>query len=250
MMPEIATGTFIPLHAVKPDPEESDWTPPEDLNVANVDVVDSSADQGWQWLARASKDQPVDHMDRQDGISHALDTILGELEGEISRLNAEGALLFGQSRYDEAATRAEEGKRLQGFREKFHGLREEWLALGTHSESRASPDLQQRPKRIGNERIPPVRKKFSVVLGDGEIIMEDTAAGTFAKCIARIGVEKVKALDLRFSGRPLLMGEPGKDRWKVEGYYFDTRTTAAQKRKLLRAISEGTGVPLEVVISE
>lgn len=249
-MPEIATGTFIPLHEVKPDPEESDWTPPDDLNVADVGVADSSANHGEQGLASASKGQPENHLDRQDRVSRALDTILGELEGEVGRLNAEGALLFGQSRYDEAATRAEEGKRLQGFREKFSNLRAEWLSLGTHSGSRPSPNLPQGPKSIRNERTPAVRKKFSVVFGDGEIITEETAAGTFAKCITKIGVEKVKALDLRFSGRPLLMDEPGKDRWKVEGYYFETRTTAAEKRKLLRAISEGTGVPLEVVTSE
>jgi hypothetical protein len=249
-MPEIATGTFTPLHEIKPDPDESDWIPPDDLNVADVGVPDHSVERGGPGLASAPTGQPVNHPDRQDRISRALDTILGELEGEVGRLNAEGAQLFGQSKYDEAATRAEEGKRLQGFREKFSNLRAEWLSLGTHSGSRASPNPQLGPKGIGNERTPTVRKKFSVVFGDGEKIMEDTAAATFAKCIARIGVEKVKALDLRFNGRPLLLDEPGKDRWKADGYYFDTRTDAAQKRKLLQAISEGTGVPLEVVTSQ
>lgn len=249
-MPEIATGTFIPLHEVKPDPNESDWIPPDDLNGTDVSAPDFTGDQWEPGLAGAPTLQPVNDLDRQDGISRALDAILGELEGEVSRLNAEGAQLFGQSKYDEAARRAEEGKRLQGFREKFSHLRAEWLSVGSHSRHRASPNPQHVPKLTGNERPPTVRKKFSVVFGDGDIIMEDTAAGTFAKCIARIGVEKVKALDLRFSGRPLLLGEPGKDRWKVEGYYFETRTTAAEKGKLLRAISERTGVPLEVVTSE
>lgn len=249
-MPEIATGTFIPLHEVKPDPNESDWIPPDDLNDTDVGVPDAKGDQWEPRLAGAPTPQPVNHLDRQDRISRALDTILDELEGEVGRLNAEGAQLFGQSKYDEAARRAEEGKRLQGFREKFSNLRAEWLSVGSHSGNSASLNPRQGPKGTGNERAPMVRKKFSVMFGDGQTIMEDTAAGTFAKCIERIGVEKVKALDLRFSGRPLLLGEPGKDRWKVGGYYFETRTTAAEKSKLLRAISERTGVPIEVVTSE
>lgn len=248
-MPNIATGTFSPLHEVKPNPEESDWAPPTDLPVA--EEISRAMTTGAEDLEDANfpSDQILDRPVGKDKVSTALAIILGELEGESRRLNAEGADLFGQSRYLEAAMRAEEGKKLQDFWQKAVELRTAWLSIRKSSSLPKSLVPSGTPSGPAADRIAGVRKKFSVVFEDGDVIMEDTAAGTFAKCISRIGTEKVKELDLRFSGRPLLLEEAGKDRRPVDGYYFDIRTTAEEKRRLLRAISERTGVRLEVVVS-
>jgi hypothetical protein len=249
-MPNIATGTFSPLHEVKPNPEESDWAPPTDLPVA--EEISRSMTTGSEDLEDADfpTDQILDRPVGKDKVSTALAIILGELEGESRRLNAEGADLFGQSRYLEAAIRAEEGKKLQDFRQKVIDLRAAWLSVGKSGGLREFHVLSATPADAGSGRRAGVRRKFSVVFEDGDVIMEGTAVGTFAKCISRIGVERVKELDLRSVGLPLLLDDAGKDRWPVEGYYVDTRTTAEQKRELLRVISERTGVRLEVVISE
>jgi hypothetical protein len=248
-MPNIATGTFSPLHEVRPNPEESDWAPPTDLPVAEEITRAMTTESEDSEEADFPTNQILDRPVEKDKVSIALAVILGELEGEARRLNAEGADLFGQSRYLEAAMRADEGKKLQDFRQKAIDLRSAWLNIGKSAGGSEFQVSSATPAGAGSGRDRGLAKKFSVVFDDGDVIMEETAIGTFAKCISRIGMEKVKALNLRSKGRPLLLNEGGAHSFPVQGYYVSTRTSAEEKRSLLRTISELTGVRLDVVIS-
>lgn len=241
-----AKGTFSPTRGVIPDPNEPDWIPPTDIpteeEIEHSQVIDSGSPSSFVVPSANRKARLVGG----DSISQALVAILGDLEKEIRRLNAEGADLFGRSQYVEAAKTAENGKLLQIFRDKVLGLKSEWLSVGSAKARGASIQSAQ---AMGNStrRVP---KKLTVVFDDGEIIEEDTAARTFAKCISRIGVERIKSLGTLLNGRPLLLETAGRDRSPVDGYFFDTRTTAQEKRKLLATIGEVTGVGLKVMISE
>jgi hypothetical protein len=87
-------GTFIPIGQLLPDPSEGDWTPPEDLLLANSTEQSFASKPYTVEGALAQKIRSRSTVDSVDQVSSSLAEILDTLSVLMERLNVEGAELF------------------------------------------------------------------------------------------------------------------------------------------------------------
>ena len=96
------------------------------------------------------------------------------------------------------------------------------------------------------------RGSLVVTLPDGEKIDHNIAATTFAEVIEKLGIERVRRLEHRLNGIPLISTSyyPQRGQRRVEQYYVTTFSNNIQKKRLLEEIATGLGERLEVEIVE
>ena len=249
-MNEDSKGTFSPIGQLLPDPNEPDWNPPDDLPTA--DSIETSflsesetveASQGTKVTTRSS-------VNSDDQIAASLGEMLNTISSMVERVNAEGAELFKNSKYIEATQKADHGKALSSVREKLLSIQREWaqvsLTMGAVKNSR--------PSQKFNEITPNQRqasKKVSVIFEDGTVISGGSAADVFVRTIATLGLNKVQKLGIMRYGIPLVSDEKP-ERYTslhIDGLYVLTHFNTADKRTILKKVSDLSGVNFKVVIS-
>ncbi len=109
------------------------------------------------------------------------------------------------------------------------------------------------PRSDANRPIdatPTTRGRLRVFI-DGETIGKPTAAETFARAIAKIGIERVKTLHKRLSGIALIETQAAEDyhnQFRIGGYYICTHSNTAEKKRLLEEIGRTLDISLRVEI--
>lgn len=225
-------GTFTPVHGVLPNPSEPDWDEPTDLGAGGNESspIDPLPEQG----ALTSADQLIS----------ALQTIKEILEQKIDSLNERGAELFKESNYAEAQKKAEQGKTLAHFKSKAEDLHKDWLFV--------SKDIFLDNEVKGYESQNGTRKrkapqKLIVHFENDDRIFENSAAETFSRAIAKIGISRVEGLGIKRLNHPLVSLSPP-DKYQsnfVDGHYIVTHFSTEDKRRLLLEIGERLGVSIQ-----
>jgi hypothetical protein len=225
-------GAFMPVHKVLPNSSEPDWDEPTDL--------DASQDE-----AETLEDQPEHGGESPaDQLIAALLKIKTILDENIEDLNRKGSELFKSSNYAEAQKKAEQGKSLANLQLKAEDLYRDWLLISKEIFS----DSRSHKKEISNGvRKRRTAQKLIVQFSDGERIFENSAAETFSKSIAKIGVSKVKNLGIKRLNNPLVSLNPPQKYQSTlaDGYYITTHFSTEDKRRLLLEIGEQLGVSLQ-----
>ena len=110
------------------------------------------------------------------------------------------------------------------------------------------PDLDpiDAPKR--RSKKPATR--LSVTMPDGTTIEEKRASNTFGEVIGRLGVQRVKDLNIEVNGRDLISTSeaPSQQQYELKGHYIITSTATQTKKSLLEEIASGLDVSLKVEI--
>lgn len=182
-----------------------------------------------------------------DGVNEAFELIITELESVTRQLNSEGARAFAESRYADAESLSDTGKRLDGFRGKLSELRTEWntdFDLKTRqrvipTSSDGTPRSVVRPRPSNRMRAPSSR--IRITMPDGEVISFHKANEAMAAAIEKIGLERVSALEVTVSGVPLVSRQkhPSYSQVKKGEWYVCTHANnRAKKRTLDRVAAE------------
>lgn len=184
---------------------------------------------------------------KHDGVTTAFDVILDELDAVTKEVNSQGSDFMKNGKYTEAKRIIESGQQLQAFREKLSGLRAEWLTGQDAS-------MRERVQLNNIRELSPHHKAqktgLSVMLPNGREIHHHVAADTFVEVLRELGIERVKALDIRVSRIPLVATQRS-DKYsqtKVGPYWIITHSNTEYKKKLLGSIGERLGVHLTVKI--
>lgn len=225
-------GTFTPVHGVLPNPSEPDWDEPNDLGLDGNESlsIDTLTEQG--------------EIPAADQLTSALQTIKDALDQKIESLNKRGAELFRESKYAEAQKKAEQGKTLAHFKSKAEDLQKDWLFL------RKDIFLDEEVKDYENQSGTRKRKapqKLVVHFENEDRIFENSAAETFSKAIAKIGITRVEGLGIKRLNHPLVSLSPP-DKYQsnfVDGHYIVTHFSTEDKRRLLMEIGERLGVSVQ-----
>lgn len=225
-------GTFTPVHGVLPNPNEPDWDEPTDLGVGGNESlsIDALPEQG----AIPAADQ----------LTSALQTIKDVLDQKIESLNKRGAELFRESKYVEAQKKAEQGKVLAHFKSKAEDLQKDWLFL--RKDIFLNDEVKDFESQNGTRRRKS-SQKLIVHFENEDRIFESSAAETFSRAIAKIGVKRVESLGLKRLNHPLVSLSPP-DKYQsnfVDGHYIVTHFSTEDKRRLLLEIGERLGVSIQ-----
>ncbi|MCY4552116.1 MAG: type I restriction endonuclease [Candidatus Poribacteria bacterium] len=115
----------------------------------------------------------------------------------------------------------------------------------THQKHGFSPNPQQGMTKSSQARL-------RVIMSDGNIACRK-AADTFCEVIEKIGIEKVKSLELTLCGIPLIAIDwkgsyQQKHRSKCDNYFITTHGSIATLAAKLKEIDEGLGVNMKVEI--
>lgn len=266
--PKFVTGRFSPVYTVAPDPEEADWVPPSDLpSELEIQIArskESSAGLGSRETDSSGRSIPTTKSTRKtketegisrrmhkDRIGPALWKTIEALEMEIETLNAEGASLFGRSQYEDASRFAELGSKMQTFHHRISEIRSDWIEFMGAAPMLGEADDREATKDENDARRKSPRKSLVVTMDGGEVISGRTAAETFAKVIAKMGVDRVKGLGIEVNREPLI-SESQSQRYntaEIDGKYIMTHSSTAQKKDLLERIAGELGVIISVDIS-
>jgi hypothetical protein len=225
-------GTFTPVHGVLPNPSEPDWDEPTDLGVGGNEQlsIDALPEQGG--------------IPAVDQLTSALQTIKDVLDQKIESLNKRGSELFRDSNYAEAQKKAEQGKTLAHFKSKAEDLHKDWLFL--RKEIFLDDEVKDSETQNGmRKRKAP--QKLIVKFENEDRFFESSAAETFSRAIARIGVKRVEGLGLKRLNHPLVSLSPP-DKYQsnfVDGHYIVTHFSTEDKRRLLLEIGERLGVSIQ-----
>jgi hypothetical protein len=247
-MSDETKGTFTPIHRTLPDPSEPDWAPPEDIpseeEIKSILIRSHALEDGV-----VERESGQDFPKPTDEVDAKLRDILVAIESRIADLNKQGAYLFQASNYTAAAEKAERGKVLSRFIEKLRAIQMEWTSIAEPANSSGRPTSTGKlPTTSGHKRSAP--KKLVVTFDDGTTIREGSSSETFALCIEKIGVEKIKGLGLERYGLPLLsaMKSEKYSSAQIGDLYLITHFNAEDKRAILRSIGELIGISLNVSI--
>lgn len=231
-MSDNSRGAFTPVHGVLPNPSEPDWIEPIDLDVDQNE-------------AATAEDLPEKYGSPVVAeFTSALQTIDRILSQNIESINRRGADLFKESNYAEAQKKAEQGKALSYLKLKFDDLSKDWMVICkdvfSGSEVR-NEEIQSGPRKRK------AAQKLLVNFYDGSQIFESSAAETFSKSIARMGISRVEGLGIKRLNHPLVSVSPP-DKYQsnlVDGYYIVTHFSTEDKRRLLLEIGERLGVSIQ-----
>jgi hypothetical protein len=231
-MSDSPRGTFMPVNGVLPNPSEPDWDEPTDLDASKneAEPLDEQPEQS----ERPAADQLI----------AALHTIRNVLGHNIETLNRRGAELFKASNYAEAQKKAEHGKILAHFQLKADDLFRDWLTISKEILLDSEVGKEENSNAARKRRT---AQKLIVSFSDGDRIFETSAAETFSKAIAKIGVSRVENLGIKRLNHPLVSLNPP-DKYQsnfVDGHYVVTHFSTEDKRRLLLEIGDKLGIPLQ-----
>ncbi|GAA6163248.1 hypothetical protein NBRC116590_09520 [Pelagimonas sp. KU-00592-HH] len=186
-----------------------------------------------------------------DSVSIAFDLMRLELEAEVDALNAEGAKLFHDSRYEEATALSAKGVALKEFCGRLSKMADEW-------EDGFAQDFPEvvHPEEVAeaHRTILSSSKSSKTILvvrfPDGTVISEPKAAYTLAKAIEKIGFEEVRALEIFVNKENLvsLSKSPKYQDHNLAGYYIKTHSSTSQKKKNLEDIAKALKLDLSVQV--
>lgn len=186
----------------------------------------------------------------KDGVDEAFELIIAEIDSVASELNHDGEAAFRESRYADAQRLSEAGKDLGEFRQKLDALRSEWNAdIDVHTRRRVMVESGHRVKNISiktHSKGP--KTSLRVTLPDGRTLQRPNASQTMAETVDALGLERVKALNLRVSGIPLVGTEkhPEYGQVPVQGYFVCTHANNDTKKQILENVARKLRVVLRV----
>ena len=84
------------------------------------------------------------------------------------------------------------------------------------------------------------RTSLVVRMPDGRVLKENTAADTFCKVLAEIGLDRVKAVGKTINNMPLVGTEKSQHytQQKINGFYIMTHTSTIAKRRILEDLAQ------------
>ncbi len=85
---------------------------------------------------------------------------------------------------------------------------------------------------------------------DGTVVFDNVAADTFVKVVEKLGIERVKALDLRVNNFPLISKQKSENYTQSPSgaYLVMTHSNTETKRSLLLKIADGLNEHLAVEV--
>jgi len=183
----------------------------------------------------------------RDGVSVAFEMILEEILAVQAQLNHEGASAFQQSRYKDADRLSATGKKLGEFRGKLEALLKEWnvgIDVRTRERVKVEPSYHIAAHSKG------LKTNLRITLGNGSVIQRPTAAKAMADAIEELGVENVRALDLKVSGVPLVGTErhPKYAQTPLGRYLICTHSSTKDKKEDLEQIAQRLKQKIQVDI--
>jgi len=183
----------------------------------------------------------------RDGVGVAFEMILEEIQAVEAQLNQEGASAFQQSRYKDADRLSAIGKKLGEFRGKLEALRKEWNA-GIDVQTRKRVKLEPSYHIAAHTKGP--KTNLRITLGNGRVIQRPTAAKAMADAIEALGVENVKALNLKVNGVPLVgtQRHPRYGQTPLGRYLICTHSSTKHKKQDLETIAQRLGQKVQVDI--
>lgn len=186
----------------------------------------------------------------QDGVNIAFELMLDEIQAVIQQLNDEGAAFFKNGEYSKAQKLSLVGDALGQFRVKLEQLKAEWNR-GFDAATRRRVRSDQIGTRVFSHQK---RRKtiLAITFPDGTRICESVAARSFVMAIEKVGVERVKQLDMNVCGVPLIATQRidryGKSQWPCGKFYVMTHSSTESKKEALQRIAKELSLQLRVEI--
>ena len=176
----------------------------------------------------------------QDGVNIAFELMLDEIQMVINQLNDEGAGFFKNGDYSKAQQLGAVGTELNSFRQKLEKLQSEWNR-GFDASTRSRINTNRIESRIPFKKKGRITK-LAIIFPDGTKINENSAAQTFVNAIAKLGVERVKSLNLFINRVPLVSSFKDKrystSQFPCGSYFIITHSSTKQKKILIDSISK------------
>jgi hypothetical protein len=183
----------------------------------------------------------------QDGVTVAFDVIREELEAAANGVNIQGADFLKSGQYDEATILIESGRKMLAFRNKIEALKEEWLN-GHDATTRSRVQIENVRSITSHNKAP--KTGLSVTFPDGTEIHHQVAAETFAATLNKLGLERVRSLNKKVNGFPLVSNERSDkyDQVKSDTLLVMTHSNTESKKRMLEEIAKELAVLLKVQI--
>jgi len=184
---------------------------------------------------------------KTDSVNIALSLVREEIAAVVVQLNHEGAEAFRASCYEDARRLSAKGEELQKFATKLQALQEDWLSSidkQTRERVKVDPAYQVQPHTKGPKH------NLRIRLPNGRIVQRSTAAAAFVDVIESLGVDQVRALDLKVSGVALVgtTNHPTYGQKALGKWLICTHSNTEAKKKLLQRIAEQLGENLRVEV--
>lgn len=203
-------------------------------------------------------------LEKHSEVSEALDMVFQELAEEQDNLCKAGAAELLKQNTAPALKAIEFSDRLKVMVERLKVFRGEWSKYIADIDA-VAPEMKdilrwQKPtaeRVVGQRVVEEVRAwtALSVTFADGTIIQEHRAKKTFAKAIAKLGVERVAKLAILSARQPLVAidrssydGPVTSLEYLDGGWSVKTDFSNDQKKRYLEGIAKALGVKLEVEV--
>ena len=189
-------------------------------------------------------------MPRDDGVTAAFEILLDELSEEISDSREEIASYARSGTYQRAQNLISGAERLEAFKLKVAALSIEWESNSSEIPMRPNPSRAAEVRSSVSQIARAAKTLLVVKFEDGQIFSDKTAAETFAKCIIKVGINRVEALQLRVNFLPLVSNmRPDKyTAYEHSGYFISTQNSTAAKKDLLDRIFNSLNIAATVHI--
>ncbi len=183
----------------------------------------------------------------KDDISTAFDLMVGAIKDSIDKIAKDIHTASNQKDFQRSEQLSRGGEPLKAFLKKVEILQKEWnrdfdkaLRGRVRAPRGQAPD---KPRKASRQRL-------CITFPDGERINGSQSAHSFAQAIAKLGVEAVKALDLKVCNVPLIDAQRdekyGSSQRECGSYFVMTHSSTEAKKELLETIAERLGVSLQV----
>jgi hypothetical protein len=188
-----------------------------------------------------------------DGVTTAFELIIDEIEAVAQQIADLGSDAFKNKDHEKARILAESGENLVTFRERVSALLTDWQAGIDIDTRKRFPRNTKITKRKRNSTKPKANKTIlKVTLPNGKVIEDQVAANTFADTIKALDVNKVRKLDLKCNGIPLIdsVKHNKYSQIQINELYLITSSSTKYKKEVLENIAEQLGVQISIEIKE
>lgn len=182
-----------------------------------------------------------------DSVNTALDLVREEIVAVVAQLNHEGMAAFQHSHYEEAKRLSAQGQQLEKFLEKLLALQQEWVATVAAT---TRERVQVHPGYHLPAHTKGPKKNLRITLPDGRVVQRPTAAAAFVDVIGRLGIDQVRALQLKVSGVPLVGAtkHPKYGQTPLGKWWICTHSNTPLKKELLEKVGSALKQPLKVEV--
>ncbi len=187
-----------------------------------------------------------EHLNK-DSVAAAFKLVMEELDKSNQEITKQITQASMNADFEKAQVLVDRGKSLKAFQTRVNALRQEWI---DGIDIRAGFPNKPQPKSMQKRAVaPPSRLRVS--FPDGKVIEETFAADTFAKAIQAMGVNKVRHMNLRMKGIPLIDSVKRDKKCgqrEIQGQYICTWAMTSEKKELLDKIARQLRIRLKVEI--